>query len=220
MEVNNTGSTGGEAPVDFAQLAVTSPLTRAPAHPAGFFVDLEQFKADLTAAGLDGAEEQIATVAVRKPPAEEYVRVHPGKDMTIALALHESRDNFASSYYIVMPKLLGTLMDLRGAFFAQLYVTVTRSGAVTLWPVKLPTGGAGNPWYESAIMGSHMAKTDWIRIFADAGQKQYRIMKALGEFEAPKFPEKPLNELLEIAFKGRIIDSVDHPICRKLRGEV
>ena len=35
-------------------------------------------------------------------------------------------------------------------------------------------------------MGSHMAKTDWIRIFADAGQKQYRIMKALGEFEAPK----------------------------------
>jgi hypothetical protein len=171
-------------------------------------------------AGLEGAEEQLATVAVRKPPAEEYVRVHPGKDMTLTVALHEARDNFTSEYYIVMPKVLATVMDLRGAFYAQLQVTVTRSGTVMLWPVKLPTGGAGNPWYESALMGAELAKSNWIRIFADAGQKQYRVMKALGEFDPPEYPDKPLNELLEIAFKGRVIDSADHPVCRKLRGEV
>lgn len=45
-------------------------------------------------------------------------------------------------------------------------------------------------------------------------------MSARGDFDAPEFPDKPLNELLEIAFKGRVIDSTDHPICRKLRGEV
>jgi len=201
-------------------VAVPSPVRAQHEAPADIFHDIEAFKIDMKEAGLEGAEEQLATAQVRKPPAEEYVRVHPERDMTIAVALHESRDNFTSEYYIVMPKMLRTMMDLRGAFYAQLYVTVTRSGTVMFWPVKLPTGGAGNPWYESALKGAEMAKSNWIRIFADSGQKQYRIMKALGDFEPPKFPDQPLNELLEIAFKGRVIDSADHPICRKLRGEV
>jgi hypothetical protein len=208
------------AAIDYSDLAVRPPLNGArTSQPGRLFADLEQFKLDMKEAGLEGAEEQLATVAVRKPPAEEYVRVHSDKGMTITVALHENRDNFTSEFYIVLPKILGTIMDLRGAFYAQLHVTTTRSGATMLWPVKLPTGGAGNPWYESALKGAELAKSSWIRIFADPGQKQYRVMKALGEFDPPKFPEKPLNELLEIAFRGRVIDSAEHPICRKLRGE-
>jgi hypothetical protein len=201
-------------------IAVTSPVRAPRETPAGIFDDIEAFKIDMKEAGLEGAQEQLATISVRKPPADDFVRVHPGRDMTITVALHENRDNFTSEYYVVLPKMLSTVMDLRGAFYVQLYVTVTRSGSVMMWPVKLPTGGAGNPWYESALNGAELAKSDWIRIFADPGQKQYRIMKALGDFDAPEFPDKPLNELLEIAFKGRIIDNADHPICRKLRGEV
>jgi hypothetical protein len=202
--------------LNYTDAAVSPPPSAARASQTSNFTDLEQFKIDMKEAGLEGAEEQLSTVAVRKPPAEEYVRVHPSREMTITVALHENRDNFTSEHYIVMPKMLG----LRGAFYAQLYPTVTRSGAAMMWPVKLPTGGAGNPWYESALKGAELAKASWIRIFADPGQKQYRIMKALSEFDAPVFPEKSLNELLEIAFKGRIIDSDDHPICRRLRGEV
>jgi hypothetical protein len=206
---------------DYTEAAVVPPMTATgKSLPDGLFADLEQFKVDMKEAGLDGAEEQLGAVQVRKPPAGEYVRVHPGKEMTISVALHESRDNFTSQFYLVMPKMLGTAMDLRGAFYAQLHLTVTRAGSVMLWPVKLPTGGAGNPWFESALKGAEMAKANWIRIFADAGQGQYRIMKALGDFDAPQFPEKTLSELLEIAFNGRVIDTADHPILRKLRGEV
>jgi hypothetical protein len=32
------------------------------------------------------------------------------------------------------------------------------------------------------------------------------------------WPETPFNEVLETAFKGRVIDSEDHPIVRRLRG--
>ncbi len=187
--------------------------------PSNFFADLEQFKVDMKEAGLEGAEEMLSAVSVRKPPAEEYIRVHPNREMTISVALHESREGYTSEYYIIMPKMLSTLNSLRGAFYAQLYVTVTRSGNTMLWPVKLPTGGAGNPWYESALHGAELAKANWIRIFADAGQKQYRVMKALSDIDGPKFPGKPMNELLEIAFKNRVIDNDDHPICRKLRGD-
>jgi hypothetical protein len=34
----------------------------------------------------------------------------------------------------------------------------------------------------------------------------------------PEFPELTLNELLRIAFKDRIVDKLDHPVIRKLRG--
>jgi hypothetical protein len=201
-------------------VTVPSPVRAQREDPADAFDDLETFKLAMKEAGLEGAQEQLATVQVRKPPAEDFVRVHPDKAMTIPVALHEGRDNFTSEYYVVLPKVLSTMMDLRGAFYAQLHVTVTPSGTVMLWPVKLPTGGAGNPWYESALRGAEMAKNDWIRIFADPGQKQYRLVKAPGVFAEPAFPDKSLNELLKIAFKGRVIDSDDHPICRRLRGEV
>jgi len=220
---NNTSAyvdANSQAPLEYANLGVPSPLSSVQTKDAAFFVDLEQFKVDLKEAGLEGAEEQLAAVSVRRPPPVTYFQIHPGKEMTIALALHESRSNFTTEYYVVMPKMLGAMMDLRGAFFAQVYVAVDRHGAVMLWPVKLPTGGAGNPWYESALKGAELAKTNWIRIFADPNQGQYRIMKALAPLGEPAFPDRTLGELLELAFKGRVIDAPDHPVCRRLRGEV
>jgi hypothetical protein len=217
----NALPTAGGPARDYMEAAVRPPMAATEKTlPDGFFADIEAFKLDMKEAGLEGAIEQLATVAVRKPPPGDYIRVHAAKDMTIAVVMHEGRDNFTSDYYLVMPKLLGTFMDLRGGYYAQLNVAVTRAGSVFLWPVKLPTGGASNPWFGSALKGAEMAKAAWVRIFADAGQGQYRIMKALGTFDEPVFPEKTLGELLEIAFAGRIIDSSDHPIMRKLRGEV
>jgi len=167
--------------LDSTSLSVPSPVPKSRATPDGFFADLEAFKVDMKEAGLEGAQEQLATISVRKPPAEDFVRVNSEREMSLTVALHENRDNFTSEYYVVLPKMLGTMLDLRSVFYAQLYVTVTRSGLVMLWPVKLPTGGAGNPWYDSALKGAELAKANWIRIFADPGQKQYRIMKALGD---------------------------------------
>jgi hypothetical protein len=205
---------------DLTNAAVRSPGPEQKLQPEGFFNDLEQFKIDLKEAGLEGAVEQLAAVQVRKPAIEDYVRVHPGKAMTLSVFLVESREGFTSTFYLVMPKMLSTLKDLRAGFYAQLYLTVNRGGSVMLWPVKLPTGGAGNPWYTSALSGAKDAKVHWIRIFADPGLGHYRVMKALGDFDEPQFPDKSLGELLEIAFNGRVIDSADHPIIRRLRGEV
>jgi hypothetical protein len=36
----------------------------------------------------------------------------------------------------------------------------------------------------------------------------------------PNWPELPFKELLRVAFKDKYINSLDHPILRKLRGEV
>ena len=48
----------------------------------------------------------------------------------------------------------------------------------------------------------------------------YEIYVATGITAEPEFPDLPMKEILRIAFKGKYIDSIDHPVLRKLRGEV
>ena len=53
---------------------------------------------------------------------------------------------------------------------------------------------------------------------ADMALGAYRIHLAEGDLPDPLWPAKTLPELLKLAFKGRIVDSIDHPVVRRLRG--
>jgi hypothetical protein len=46
----------------------------------------------------------------------------------------------------------------------------------------------------------------------------YRIYQAEGALTEPEWPDRTLNEILEIAFRDRIVDSEHHPVVRRLRG--
>ena len=55
-------------------------------------------------------------------------------------------------------------------------------------------------------------------MLADMGMGGYRIHEAQGELSDPIWPDKSFQELLEVAFRDRIIESENHPVVRKLRG--
>lgn len=100
-----------------------------------------------------------------------------------------------------------------------LAVTINRQSILSLWPLKLPNDDMRyNAWSETAREAAELAKTHWVRLKADMSLGGYRIYTAEGQLSEPEWPNKPLNELLELAFRGRIIDSVDHPVVRRLRG--
>jgi hypothetical protein len=48
----------------------------------------------------------------------------------------------------------------------------------------------------------------------------YELYTATGSLPDPEWPETPFPELLKIAFKDRFITDRNHPILRRLRGEV
>ena len=98
---------------------------------------------------------------------------------------------------------------------------INRQGVVFLWPCRLPEEtGRRNPWHESALEAAARAKTNWMRIAADMSLGAYRIWQASGELPEPEWPEQSLRDLLAIAFKGRYIDTHDHAVLKRLRGEV
>lgn len=168
-------------------------------------------------AALADVKPILATVPVRKPNKQDYVRVHPSEDYQLTTALLELKEERET--YLIAP-------DLRRELFGELvpvtiFTAINRQGVVFLWPCRLPDEtGRGNSWHESALQAAELAKTRWIRIAADMSLGAYRIWEARGDLPEPEWPEQSLRDLLSIAFKGRYIDSLDHPVLKRLRGEV
>ena len=166
---------------------------------------------------IRGQRPILATIPVRKPGRQDYVRVRPDEEYqltTALLTLKEERED-----YLVAP-------ELRPGLFGELvpvtiYTAINRQGVLFLWPCRLPDEtGRVNDWHASAIEAADRAKKNWIRIAADMGLGAYRIWEASGELPEPEWPEQGLRDLLEIAFKGRYIEAHDHAVLKRLRGEV
>jgi hypothetical protein len=181
----------------------------------------ENFFNDLSALRLDGAGasagaiEILAHIPVRKPNRQEFFRVHPKfvLDATVFTNKEESET------YFIMPVMRPTLVgEARPVLIVP---AINRQGTLFVWPVPLPgEDGRRNTWTETAQEAMRIAKESWVRLMPDMGMGAYRIYKAEGRLSDPVWPEKSLEELLEIAFRNRVIDSEDHPVVRRLRGLV
>ena len=99
--------------------------------------------------------------------------------------------------------------------------TINRQGVVFLWPLKLPDDtGRSNRWHDSAMDAAERAAKSWIRLQADMSLGAYQLFEAQGDLPDPEWPEESFRDLLAIAFKDRYIDTLDHPVLQRLRGEV
>jgi hypothetical protein len=176
---------------------------------------LDALRLSPDAAAIAGTREVLAHVAVRKPNRTEFVRVHPDSAMSLVTAVFidkEERETF-----FVAPAMREALVgEIKPVL---LMVALTRQGVVFIWPVPMPDeSGRRNAWAETARQGAELAKSAWVRLAADLSLGAYRLYQAEGALSEPTWSDKPLPDLLEIAFRNRIIDSDDHPVIRRLRG--
>jgi hypothetical protein len=90
-----------------------------------------------------------------------------------------------------------------------------------LWPVKLPgVDGKHNEWHRSAAEAAERAMERWVRIIANLSLGAYEMFEATGDLSEPEWPDLPFADILKIAFRDRIVDTVDHPVVARLRGAV
>jgi hypothetical protein len=182
---------------------------------ASIFDNLEALRLSPESAAMIGTREVLTHVPVRKPSRTEWVRVHPNPEMQIATGVFIDREERETFFVVpeLRPELVG---DLRPVLLAT---SITRQGVVCLWPIPLPDeSGRRNAWGDAAREAAETAKEQWVRVVADMALGAYRIHLAEGDLPDPVWPVKSLGELLQLAFKGRIVDSIDHPVVRRLRG--
>ena len=158
----------------------------------------------------------VASVQVRKPNRQEYFRVHPDPEMRIDTLLFELRDDRQT--YLISPEIAPAIPG--EAVAKTLYTAVTRQGGLLLWPVRLPDEqGRIDEWNAAAHAAALRGETHWIRLAANMGAGTYDVYEALDQIAEPEWPCLPLERLLEIAFKDRFVDSLDHRVIRRIMGE-
>jgi hypothetical protein len=102
-----------------------------------------------------------------------------------------------------------------------IFTAINRQGTVFLWPVPLPgADGKVLEWHRSAQEAAERTMHPWIRMRADMSLGAYQLYEALGELSEPTWPDASLSELLTVAFSRFMIDSLDHPVVQRLRGQV
>ncbi|MBT90244.1 MAG: hypothetical protein CL921_01625 [Deltaproteobacteria bacterium] len=158
--------------------------------------------------------KRLTTVSVRKPSKTQWFQIHPEYKLDVLLSKYgDSGDD----YYIVEPSLAHQLEDLAQAF--RLFVGADRQGVVFVWPLRLPDEERPLNWHLSALEAASNAEVQWTRIHAHMSLGAYEIHAAEGIMDEPKWPEMSKDEILDIAFKNKIIDRLDHFVLKQLRGK-
>ncbi len=161
--------------------------------------------------------KSFSNIPVVKPNKQDFIRVHPSSDYrleTMVLELKETRE-----HYLVDPSLWDVLANELTSKLLTLYVN--RQDVPKLWPIKLPgADGKLDNWNESALYAAQHAQSAWVRVSSNMDRGAYEIVQAMEKLPEPEWPELPMEKILELAFGGKYIDSLDHPVIQKLKGKI
>lgn len=167
--------------------------------------------------GEEFAVKKLLTVLpVRKPASKEWVRVHPADTYKVTVAIIEDADG--GQPYVVSPEIAAAFPG--EVKLVGLRLAVNRHAVPFLWKHPLPDlDGRENYWNSSHISALEEAETKWVRMVSSRTFGAYEIHIAEAISSEPVWPDQPLEALLELAFKARLISGPDHILLRQLRGE-
>ena len=166
-------------------------------------------------------KKALLSVQSRKPDRSWWVRVHPSELYRLETAIVELKGNRGNETYLVAPNLWSSLAT-ESTFKPKLLATaINKQGTVFLWEANLlrPDGRA-DEWARTGLEAVNLAINGWVRVCANMDAGCYDVLQASGQLSDPEWPDNTFRELLHVAFKDRFIDSPDHPVLRKLRGEM
>lgn len=184
--------------------------------PVDAFADLTALRLDQSYADTVGVKKLLTTVPVRRPHSQEFVRTHPEFRLSGA-AIIELKDDRES--FLVLP-VVAAMMSPGDFVVKDLFLTLSRQNVLSIWPVPVPKTdgrGRGNAWHTTAREAAVLATTQWVRLTPNMPLGAYDISVATAKIPEPEWPtDKTFNDILRIAFKDRVIETVDHTVIQRL----
>jgi hypothetical protein len=146
-----------------------------------------------------------------------FSRVHPGEEYKLRCLLVDDKDN--GETYLATPNMAGHLGSLATAKTIRL--AVDNSGVPKLiGEPDVDPSGRRNLWQSSLKEAIREAEKDWVRVVSNMNANQYEITRSINDLGFPRWPKQSMEELVNDAFAGRIIDSLDHPYIRQIQGRI
>lgn len=178
--------------------------------------DPARLRLDPSASETFGVKKLLTTVPVGKPSKQEFFRTHPDEAYRLSpAAVVEMEDD--REFYLLTHDVA---RELPGEFkVVTLHWVINRQSVLRVWPLKLPApDGRPNAWHDSAMEAAELSMKKWVRLSANMSLGAYDVSVATGELPEPSWPLLSFGEVLKIAFRGHYIDSLDHPLIKRLQG--
>lgn len=169
--------------------------------------------------GMTETKRLLTVIRVGKPSKEAYVRTSPNPAHWIVGSVLELKSDGDETYWVT-PLIRDALIGEPCLKAVRLILSVDRPGNPFFWKVGMPDpNGRPQPWVDSMMDAANVARNQWTRVAWNNSTRGYEVTVAKIQAD-PKWPTEPMNELLNIAFRGRIVTSLDHPVVQSLRGLV
>ena len=180
-------------------------------------LDLNSLRLPANYGATLGVKKLLTNVPVSKPKKPQFFRTHAAVDMTFSAIFLEQKE--ARESYLVLPNVAQEISALVRP--VMLHAAIDRQNNVFLIPVPLPgEDGTRYHWYESLAQAVEHAKLKWIRITSNMHAGGYDVYEAEGVLPEPEWPSHGIDALIEVAFRGKIITNLDHPVVQSLLGRV
>jgi hypothetical protein len=161
-----------------------------------------------------GTRKLVMTIPMRNPKKQEFVRVRQMVKPMLFYTLVDEQQT-----YVVTSDIADSFPG--HIVMKELVLAITRQGTLILWPLRVPgENGRTDTWLTSAREAAVRAVHSWVRVQANMDLGAFEVYEAVGAIPDPEWPSLSMDEAVRIGVKGRVIDSLDHPVLQKLRGEI
>lgn len=180
-------------------------------------LDLGKFRIAPNSNETLGSKKLVTHVPVGKPGKGRFFRSSKADPNSIDVYIFEDKED--GTFHLVSPEIADVLGSLVRA--VTLHLAIDRANNPFLIPVPLPDeNGQRNSWPQSLLGAIEHAREKWVRIESDKSASVYQIHEAQGSLEEPKWPDLSLDELINIAFAGRVINDLEHPKVQSALGKI
>jgi hypothetical protein len=154
-------------------------------------------------------------------PKDVFFRIDRREEMQQPVAIFEYKPEgrLSPEAHILTPDIAEQLG--RRSRHAIIRVCICRPSILRLWAVKVPDADRGPPnsFTQTAWDAIPFLEKAWGRLDLNESGTGYDVVLPEGAWPAPEWPTDSLESLVHKAYRGRFIDSMDHPIIKALRGQ-
>jgi hypothetical protein len=206
--------------------AQPAPELVAPA-PAESRARIEDIVADDSVIGAGGIVSAKGPVAIKLKPIQKskFFRIMPGRGNslvinTLKLEREDTRPGEVDRFVLTneMARYVREDLDYSVSKSVVHYCRYIQ-GQVFLTMVNASSDFDANTWNSSMREVLQQATGQWVRKVSDRDEQEYRAFTAVGEFKDKPWKVPPIKESFLVAMGKILIDSKEHPILRRLRGE-
>ena len=171
-------------------------------------------------------KHMLTSIPLRKPNTRvKFFRIRPGPKWKFDTYLLDLGGNSeGEGKYLLNPDLYPKVIETKKLKLVTIYVGIIYgSGEIFLSEIAQPdVEGKDNEFNRTRRIAYTKGETQWVKLQRNDSIGAYDIVLAVSKLPEPEWPEEPQNiiKAIEIAFKDRFIDDYNHPVLKRLRGEL